>query len=74
MDKGDILRDASNLTPAERILLVEEIWDSLSIDPDRIPVTKNHQRELDRRLVNLRKSPRAGSDWKTARARIVHRK
>ena len=38
------------LPPAERMELVEEIWDSLAVTPEAVPVPDWHRAELDRRL------------------------
>ena len=38
------------LTPAQRVLLIEEIWDSLCEESDNLPVTAAQREELDRRL------------------------
>ena len=38
------------LTIQERIRLVEDIWDSIAISADQLPVTETQKRELDRRI------------------------
>ena len=42
------------LTIEERIQLVEDIWDSIAIDADQLPVTDAQKRELDRRIERYR--------------------
>lgn len=42
------MQEILELTVAERISMIGEIWDS--IDPDTIEVPASHQQELDRRL------------------------
>ena len=46
MSSNTLLIDALALSPAERILLVEEIWDSLAAVPEAVTVTESQQREL----------------------------
>ena len=47
----DTLRDQiMQLPPAERLQLVEDIWDSLTASPSDIPVPDWHREELERRL------------------------
>jgi putative addiction module component (TIGR02574 family) len=47
----DALRDQiMKLPPAERLRLVEDIWDSLTASPEDIPVPDWHREELERRL------------------------
>jgi putative addiction module component (TIGR02574 family) len=38
------------LTVDERIKLVEDLWDSIAVDQDALPVTADQKTELDRRL------------------------
>jgi putative addiction module component (TIGR02574 family) len=59
------LADFSELSPAERILLVEEIWDSIASTPGAVPVSDAQQRELDARLAAHEREPRGGvrTDW-----------
>jgi len=47
----DTLRDQiMQLAPAERLQLVEDIWDSLTASPSDIPVPDWHREKLERRL------------------------
>ena len=49
----DALRDQiMRLPPAERLQLVEEIWDSLTASPDEVPVPDWHREELERRMAD----------------------
>ena len=41
------------LSPDERLELLEELWESLRQDPDNVPFTSAQQQELDRRLDEL---------------------
>jgi putative addiction module component (TIGR02574 family) len=47
------------LSKAEKILFVEELWDDIAKDDSDIPVPESHIQELDRRLENHRKFPGA---------------
>ena len=58
------------LSPAERILLVQDIWDSLAAHPEAIELTDAQRQELDRRLKACREDPTAGSPWKQVMARV----
>ena len=47
----DALRDQiMKLPAAERLRLVEDIWDSLTASPEDVPVPDWHREELERRL------------------------
>jgi putative addiction module component (TIGR02574 family) len=59
-----------NLTVAERLELIEVIWDSIVDEPDAVPVTDAQRQELDRRLDSYgRKRPRLSS-WDEVRTRL----
>ncbi|WP_114394336.1 addiction module protein [Oleisolibacter albus] len=52
--------DFSHLSTQERLILIEELWDS--IDRDRLPLTEAQAIEVDRRLAQLDKRPGEGRD------------
>lgn len=58
------------LTPAERILLVEELWDSVAADPKNVPLTNAQCDDLQRRLDAYQDNPLAGSSWDEVKARL----
>ena len=51
------------LSVAERIALVQEIWDSIAAETERTPLTEAERREIDRRLAEHRDSPLAAIPW-----------
>ena len=59
------------LPVAERLKLVEAIWDSIAEVPEALALTKAQEAELDRRLDAYRKDPTAGSPWSEVKARIL---
>ena len=44
------LEDIRRLSVAERIQLVEDIWETIAASDEDVPVTEAQRRELDRRL------------------------
>ena len=52
--------DFSHLTPAERIELAEQLWDSL--DADALPLPETHGKELRERRARLGEGP-PGQPW-----------
>jgi len=64
------LADILNLPVAERILLVEDIWDSIASIPEAIPLTEAQREELDRRLEAYHRNPRARSSWEGIKKRV----
>ena len=59
------------LPVAERLRLVETIWDSIAEVPETLQLTKAQESELDRRLDAYRKDPAIGSPWPDVKARIL---
>jgi putative addiction module component (TIGR02574 family) len=62
--------DYSHFSVAERIVLVEQIWDGIAAEQEAIPLTPAQAAELDRRLESYRQSPAAGASWEEVKARI----
>jgi putative addiction module component (TIGR02574 family) len=58
------------LSVAQRILLVEEIWDSIAAEPEQIPITEVQKEDLQRRLAAYEADPKAGSSWEEVKARL----
>jgi putative addiction module component (TIGR02574 family) len=52
-----------DLSPAEKLQLVEHLWDDLRATPDEIPVHDWQKKELERRKANLAAHPEAGLTW-----------
>lgn len=61
------IQELLKLSVAERIQLVEDIWDSISASPEMLPVTAAQKKELDRRLADYRANPTAGRSWEEIR-------
>ncbi len=62
------------LPVAERIRLVELIWDSIAAVPEAVPVPEELKAELDRRLSEFEANPEGGSPWEEVRERILQGK
>jgi putative addiction module component (TIGR02574 family) len=58
------------LTPAERIELIELLWESFLDDPDSLPVTEEQRAELRRRLAEHERDPDAAKPWAEVRAEL----
>jgi putative addiction module component (TIGR02574 family) len=52
-----------DLSPEERLRLIEELWDSLNDEPENVPLTNAQREELDRRLDDLERSGPEGIPW-----------
>lgn len=58
------------LKPEERLRMIEELWDSLSEQPEHVPLTGAQRQELDRRLDDLERSGPEGIPWDEVLAQI----
>jgi putative addiction module component (TIGR02574 family) len=58
------------LSVAQRILLVEEIWDSIAAEAEEAPLSEAQKQDLHHRLDLYAKNPRAGSSWEEVKARL----
>ncbi len=67
------LSDVLELPVAERLKLIEAIWDSIAEVPESLALTETQRAELDRRLADYEKNPDIGSPWPEVKARILNR-
>ncbi len=58
------------LSVAERIQLVEDIWDSIAATPERLDLTEGQRQELDDRLAAYHRDSNGGSSWAQVKARL----
>ncbi|OQX19569.1 MAG: antitoxin [Desulfobacteraceae bacterium IS3] len=63
--------DILALSIPERILLVEEIWDTIAAKADVIDITDEEKRIIDQRLQAYYRNPNAASSWEDVYNRIV---
>ncbi len=63
-----------DLSPSEKLQLVEDLWDDLAGTPEAVPVHDWQKQELARRKANLLTNPASGLSWEEVkqRARARH--
>jgi len=59
------------LSFAERILLVEEIWDSIATEAEQLPLSEAQKQDIERRLETYEANPKAGSSWIDVKTRLL---
>ncbi len=59
-----------DLSPAEKLQLVEDLWDDLAGTPDAVPVHEWQKQELARRKANLENNPASGLSWEQVKQRV----
>jgi len=62
-----------DLSPSEKLQLVEDLWDDLAAVPETIPVHDWHKEELARRKANLMQHPASGLTWEDVQRRVRSR-
>lgn len=61
------------LSVAERLAIIGEIWDTLADDIEREPLTEAQRKEVDRRLAAHRANPDTAVPWEQVEAEAVAR-
>lgn len=61
------------LSRDERLELVQDIWDSIAVEDDDIPLSDSQRLELDRRLAVHQANPAAAIDWEQVEAEALAR-
>ncbi len=62
--------EIKKLSVAERMLIVEEIWDSIAADQEFMEVTDAQKKELDRRIGLYNEARDRGKPWEEIRDRL----
>ena len=69
MGKSD-LQALLALSPAERIELAEDLWDSVAIEAAAQPLKTHEIAELEKRLVEHQANPQDVVPWSTVKAHL----
>lgn len=65
------VNDLLGMPVAERLRLVEDLWDSIAEVPEAIELSDIQRAELDRRLDAYHENPDSGSPWNDVKERIL---
>jgi putative addiction module component (TIGR02574 family) len=68
------LSELRKLSVAERIQLVQDLWDSIAEEPDALPLTDAQREELDRRLSDAEQNPGSGRAWAEVKERLLRKR
>lgn len=66
--------EITKLSTPEKILLLEELWDSIAADEPSVPVPASHFKELSRRLKSYESAPGKLLSLSELQAKIERRK
>lgn len=62
-----------DLSPSEKLQLVEDLWDDIAASPETVPVHDWQMEELARRKANLMQNPASGLSWEEVKRRVRSR-
>jgi putative addiction module component (TIGR02574 family) len=62
-----------DLSPSEKLQLVEDLWDELASTPEAVPVHDWQKEELARRKANLMQNPASGLTWAAVKGMRLRR-
>ncbi len=67
---SSLLDEIRKLSLAERIQLVEDVWDSIAAEGEELPIPESHRAELARRREEHRRSPEDVVPWEEVRRQL----
>ena len=75
MTSNALRKELLALSRAEKIELVEELWDEIATDPNAEParMTASRREELQRRIHEMDEDPERALSWEVVRDRLWKR-
>ena len=67
----EVLQELEKLSISERLLLVEELWDSIARSNANVPVPQWQKDALDTRRQEYLKNPNSGMEWNQVKQDIL---
>ena len=74
MTTENTLIDLSHLSPADRIHLVQDLWDSIHNDALAMPLTAEQKTELQRRDADMESGAVRGIPWEEVKKSLLTRR
>lgn len=65
-----LTQEILKLSVAERIQLLEDLWDSIASTPDQLPVTEAQKAELDRRRQRFEQGTTTTRTWEEVKENL----
>jgi len=60
------------LSESEKLILAQQLWDSVACDQNAIELTPSQKSELNDRLSQFESDQNIGLDWNTVKSRILN--
>lgn len=70
MRPNEIIHEIEKLDLSEKLLLVENIWDSIAKTSDTLPMPKWHKTELDKRYRDYQDGKLKLRDWQSVHSKL----
>ena len=65
-----IISEALTLPAADRLEVIEQLWESLAAVPEALELSDEKRKELDRRIKEMDANPDAGMPWEDVKAEL----
>jgi len=72
--QNNLSKEIRKLSIPERILLVEEIWDSIASENEAFELSDAQNDELDKRSRSFQENPSQGRSWQDIKAEYLKSK
>ena len=66
-----VLEQAMGLSGEEKLHLISALWDSMTENPESLPVPAWQLEELERRTESQRSDPQPGQSWEAVKREIL---
>jgi putative addiction module component (TIGR02574 family) len=63
--------EVRQLSSAEKLIFVSELWDDLAEHPSEVPVDREIIAELDRRMEEFREHPERFTTWEAIQQKVL---
>ena len=60
------------LSASEKLLIFEELWDAIALEPSAVPMQDWQRSELEKRYEEYTRNPSEGSPWPEVRERLLN--
>jgi putative addiction module component (TIGR02574 family) len=61
------------LTLPEKLQLIEDLWDSIAVEAESLPLSDWQKAEIDRRAAEYCQNPSLASTWEEAKKTVLSR-
>ncbi len=67
---NEIIKEINKLGLSEKLILVEDIWDSIAMSNSMLPLPEWQKEELDKRYADYKKGNLGLHDWKDVHSMV----